>query len=604
MRLKHPNIMPLLDFGISQESIPFLVMEYAPLGTLRDHYPRGTRVPLPTVINYTRQIAAALQYAHERHLVHRDVKPENLLLRANGDVLLSDFGIVTVVHSSRSLSLYLEAGGTPSYMAPEQFEGQARPASDQYSLAVVVYEWLTGRRLFKGTLAELAMQHETEPPPSLIAQVPMLPRAVEQAVFRALEKNPRDRFVTVQAFADALERASQLAIPVHPVLQPSGRVSLPEKPAQQPVLSPGGGIASKQLLSVSHAQTSQISQSPATHSLANTPAMQRKAGGLSRRALIVDLGIVSLTLIGGSLVWRACSQPILVSSKSGPARTSGAPGTPGTPGTPRPTPSPIPLGSALYTYRQHTALVNAVAWSPDSKRIASASDDNTVRVWDATTGEHLLIYRGHNNLVEAVTWSPNGLHLASASFDKTVQVWDASSGARLLTYPGHHDLVRTVAWSPDSKRIASGSGDKTAQVWDAVDGSTLLTYQKHGDLVEAVAWSPDGRYIASCGNDKTVQVWDASSGQHLLTYRGHTGVVDALAWSPDGRYVASGGDDNTVQVWDAATGNHLLTYHRHPVEVRTVAWSPDGRCIASGGSDKTVQVWGSGWEKVTNTKRL
>ena len=135
MRLRHPHIVPLLDFGLSREEMPFLVMEYAPEGTLRDRHPKGSRVPLLTVVEYTKQVASALSYAHTRRVVHRDVKPENMLVCSDGTVLLSDFGIATTAHSTHSLSAHQGIGGTIPYMAPEQLEGHPRPESDQYALA-------------------------------------------------------------------------------------------------------------------------------------------------------------------------------------------------------------------------------------------------------------------------------------------------------------------------------------------------------------------------------------------------------------------------------------------------------------------------------------
>jgi serine/threonine protein kinase len=211
-RLHHPHIVPLLDFGLSEHDLPFLVMEYVASGTLRDRYPKGSQVPLDVVVDLTSQLASALQYAHDQHLVHRDVKPENMLCRADGTVLLSDFGIASVAHASSSVSVYEGVGGSLPYMAPEQIEGKPRRESDQYALAVVVYEWLAGVRPFQGTTPELISQHLHTPPPSLLDQVPTLPAAVEQVVFKALSKQPKERFVRVDDFAAALQAASQPAV--------------------------------------------------------------------------------------------------------------------------------------------------------------------------------------------------------------------------------------------------------------------------------------------------------------------------------------------------------------------------------------------------------
>ncbi len=209
-QLAHPHIVRLLDFGV-ENMFPFLVMDYAPNGTLRQRHPRGMSLPLPLIVSYVKQIAGALQYAHDRRLVHRDVKPENMLLGHNHEVLLSDFGIAVVTQTSHQQPSQ-EVVGTAAYMAPEQLQGKPRPASDQYALGIVIYEWLTGDLPFHGTLAftEVASQHLFVSPPSLHAKVPTIPPLVEEVVMIALAKDPKQRFGSVQAFANAFEQASSL----------------------------------------------------------------------------------------------------------------------------------------------------------------------------------------------------------------------------------------------------------------------------------------------------------------------------------------------------------------------------------------------------------
>src|SRR2546421_336565 len=159
-----------------------------------------------------KQVADALQYAHDEKLIHRDIKPENMLLGRRNDILLSDFGIALVAQSSRYQSAQ-EMAGTMAYMAPEQIQGKPRPASDQYSLGIVVYEWLSGDRPFHGSLTELVGQHLSVPPPPLNEKVPAIPLDIEQVVLTALEKDPHQRFGSIQAFATALEEASQARQP-------------------------------------------------------------------------------------------------------------------------------------------------------------------------------------------------------------------------------------------------------------------------------------------------------------------------------------------------------------------------------------------------------
>ena len=209
--LVHPNIVRVLEFGV-ERSIPYLVMDYASNGSLRQRHSKGIPLPLPIVVFYIKQIAAGLQYAHNQKLIHRDIKPENMLLGRNNEVLLSDFGVALIAHSSRSQSMQ-EVAGTVTYMAPEQIQGKPRLASDQYALGVVVYEWLCGSPPFRGSFTEIAVQHALTPPSPLHEKIPTISPYVEQVVMTALEKDPHQRFAGVQSFAMAFEQASQMAEP-------------------------------------------------------------------------------------------------------------------------------------------------------------------------------------------------------------------------------------------------------------------------------------------------------------------------------------------------------------------------------------------------------
>ncbi|HZT98587.1 MAG TPA: serine/threonine-protein kinase, partial [Ktedonobacteraceae bacterium] len=199
-RLVHPHIVRVLDFAV-EAGTPFLVMEYAPRGSLRHRHPSGTRLPLASIVSYVQQVASALQYAHDQQLIHCDVKPENLLLNESGEILLSDFGLAVLAPRSPSYSTHVlerQVAGTVLYQAPEQLQGYPVLASDQYALGTVVYEWLSGTPPFRGSPIEVAMQHISTPPPSLSKQVPDLSPAVEEVVLRALAKRPQERFASVQ----------------------------------------------------------------------------------------------------------------------------------------------------------------------------------------------------------------------------------------------------------------------------------------------------------------------------------------------------------------------------------------------------------------------
>ena len=210
--LTHPHIVRILDFVI-EDNVPFMVTEFAPNGNLREHHPTGSRLPLETINTYVQQVSAALQYAHDHELVHCDIKPENMLLDRHFKVVLSDFGLSMMTsqqHSSYSThDMAQRVAGTSLYLAPEQLHGHPQPASDQYALGIVVYEWLCGCPPFHGSSLEIALQHLSIPPPSLREQAPDIPAEIEKVVQRVLAKEPEQRFVRVQDFATALEQIIQ-----------------------------------------------------------------------------------------------------------------------------------------------------------------------------------------------------------------------------------------------------------------------------------------------------------------------------------------------------------------------------------------------------------
>ncbi len=275
--LEHPHIVRVLDFDV-KEGVPFLVMSYAPNGTLRHRHPKGTRLPLETILLYIKQIADALQYAHDEKLIHRDVKPENMLLGRRNEVLLSDFGIAIIAESSR-YQVTQEAAGTVVYMAPEQVQGKPRPASDQYALGVVIYEWLCGSRPFQGTFTEVATQHVLTPPPPLHEKVPDIPPAIEKVVLIALAKDPHQRFASVQEFASAFERACQ---PPISSVSPTP-LNHPSMPSEQPLISANSIVSPNQSPLLSSGPTTPLSHPPMPSGQPPIPASSTKSLNQSPR---------------------------------------------------------------------------------------------------------------------------------------------------------------------------------------------------------------------------------------------------------------------------------------------------------------------------------
>ncbi|HEU5376896.1 MAG TPA: serine/threonine-protein kinase [Ktedonobacteraceae bacterium] len=552
--LIHPHIVRVLDFDIN-EGLPFLVMDYAPNGSLRQRHQPGEQVPLSTVLSYIRQIAEGLQYAHDHRIIHRDIKPDNMLIGTRDEVVISDFGIATIAHSTISQSTQTAIGTIP-YMAPEQMQEHPRPASDQYALAITVYEWLAGIRPFSGTFTEIAVKHVMIPPPSLRAKRPELSPELEQVVFTALAKDPKTRFGSVQAFAKALQEAQ------YTPLFPS--VHIPQSEiATQTILAPTQPAI----------PFAPASSTPATPFVPAVSALVSSSGLNSREIMINTQNSGSVNCVA----WSPDSTRIVSASEDGTVQIWHAGD-----------------GKSIFLYPGHADVldspVNSVAWSPDDSCIASASDDKTVQVWNVASGERFVTYRKHGARVWCVAWSPDGQWLASASADHTVQIWNAIDGRRVLKYSGHAGPVYSVAWSPNGQWLASASADHTIQVWNATNGRRVF-YLARSELVSSVAWSPNGQWLASASDNHTVHLWKATSGAHAFTYQEHANPVESVAWSPDSQWLASASADHTVHLWKAANGTRAFTYQAHQDVVNSVAWSLNGKQIVSASSDGIMQIW-------------
>ncbi|GAB3256984.1 NACHT domain-containing protein [Kineosporia babensis] len=248
-------------------------------------------------------------------------------------------------------------------------------------------------------------------------------------------------------------------------------------------------------------------------------------------------------------------------------------------------------GQHLHTLTGHTNTVTAVAYHPTGTHLATTSWDQTTRIWDATTGQHLHTLTGHTNTVTAVAYHPTGTHLATTSNDETIRIWDATTGQHLHTLTGHTDAVTAVAYHPTGTHLATTSNDETIRIWDATTGQHLHTLTGHTSWVTAVAYHPTGTHLATTSWDGTIRIWDATTGQHLHTLTGHTDAVTAVAYHPTGTHLATTSDDGTIRIWDATTGQHLHTLTGHTDAVTAVAYHPTGTHLATTSDDGTIRIW-------------
>ena len=596
VQLDEPHIIPIHDFGeidghlfvdmglVGGTDLARLLAEHGPLTPAR-------------AVEVMTQVSAALDAAHAAGLVHRDIRPANLVVTAGTGggkagvpgaefVYVSDFGIAGPLSGSRASSGAAgTAVGSLEYMAPEcLLHGHGDHRVDIYALGCVLYEAMTARKPFPcDRLTATIQAHLNTAPPRASQYRPDVPLALDQVIATAMAKEPARRYRSAGDLAAAARAALDMAI-----VSPAVALGMPSSPGRkvrgiidQPTV-PGLRL-----------------HPPPEPTAPPNPVSSSRAQGRRRFALsgvvvlllVVGFGVVSLNQ------GRNGSTGVGVPSET--ATVTGLAGRPPIAAIPRPTELSL-VG--------HTGTVCAVATADLKGRpvAVTGSWDKTVRVWDLATGAPIgHPFTGHTDLVLGVATAEVNGHsvVISAGKDNSVRVWDLATGAPIghpLT--GHTDDVTAVTTAQLNGRpvVISASADKTVRVWDLATGAPIghpLT--GHTNHVIAVTTAQlDGRPVVISGSaDKTVRVWDLATGApigHPLT--GHTDDVTAVTTAQlDGRpVVISGSADKTVRVWDLATGAPIgqpLTGHTDDVTAVTTA-QLDGRPVVISGSwDKTVRVW-------------
>jgi eukaryotic-like serine/threonine-protein kinase len=528
-QLEHQNIVRVFDFGIDG-STPFLVMDYVPKGTLRQVHPRKSVLPLPLVISYVNQISTALQHAHDANVIHRDVKPENMLLNNRDEILLSDFGIAVAAHRTSSLKT-LDKSGTPHYMAPEQSQGKPRPASDQYALGIVVYEWLCGTPPFHGELMQVLYQHAYTLPPSLREKVPTISVDVERVVLRALSKDPQQRYASVWTFAAALEEAARSEL--------RGTTLCTYRGHRSRVLGLAWSPDGTRIVSIDDDKQIHFWDSSRGGTLPKKRVKHSCPGTIE------------------TLAWSPNGKHLAMGSNNGTLMV-------------------WEVASGGCIMRKDTfGRVEIVTWSPDSRCIASGSTGGhlnpdpeayTVQVWDMQTGANLFTEPLHvptrNGELFAflfkgavsIRWYADSRRMAFVSHNKIVEIWDIATHTKLAKQNDgdYSDEVNAVFWSPDGKYIAADIPVQMIEIWNATNRSVICRH--YGDAGPDIcpAWSPNSKLIASLSVEGAIQVWDATTGSNHFTYYDPSQSIGVIEWSLDGTRIASVNIDRNIRVWQAA----------------------------------------------------
>jgi WD40 repeat protein/serine/threonine protein kinase len=558
-RLTHPNIVTAYDAEQAGDSL-LLVMEYVEGTSLARLVAENGPLPVSGACDYIRQAAQGLQHAFERGMVHRDIKPQNLMRTPDGQVKILDFGLarfaaenvpsggLPAVETAQpetplrpaadtpadSLTQTGTIMGTPDYIAPEQARDAhgADIRADIYSLGCTLYDLLAGRPPFpEGTAMQKVLGHVERQPTPLTELRPEVPESLAGVVERMMAKDPAVRYQTPAQVAEALALFAG------------------DRP----------------------------------------PARGRRR---------LTLALVSVALLGVLVLVASFVGTALLRDRD--QRPELPPGPPG----PEPKavqPSPLAEGE-VRRFEGHRDKVWSVALSVDGKWALSGSSDKTVRLWDVETGLERKRFVGHTDRVESVAFSPNGPAL-SGSADRTVRLWDVATAEPARVFKGHESVVTSVAFSPDGHLALSGALDRTLRLWDLDTGKELRCFRGHTWWVYRVAFAPDGKSVLSVSPDNTVRLWDMATGHERRRFGTEKTPIWSTAFSPDGRRLLTGyggewakgmwmpGPDNSIRIWDVATGASEGRLIGHTDGVMSLAFSPDGRRALSGGVDKTVRLW-------------
>jgi len=586
-----PFIIPVYEAG-EAGGVLFIAMRFVRGGDLHRVLEREGTLSPGRAAEFISPVASALDAAHRAGLVHRDVKPGNILIDAREDrpdhVYLSDFGVAKAI-SSEGLTGPGFFVGTPSYAAPEQIQGRAVDGrADQYALACVAFQLLTGALPFReGQDLPVLLAHVSTPAPSLTAQRPDLSGAVDQVMARAMAKDPEERYASCLDFAGALREALGL-----PPFDPEGPVT-PRSSA--PVLSPPETVTLASTGAVGRRRPSDAGSAPGERSLAPRPrsGITDRSGRVTAWARRHRLPVLAVTCVS-----LAAVAVIAIAAAGSPAkRVTPAPANLPAGGSQSPATSASPPVASSYS---HVALklpapyagtsILSLAFSPSGTKLAITS--LYVCVWNiASTGCTIdRVLHGDG----PAAFRPDGKTVAVGG--PGVSLMNAATGTVSggFTDPGGKG-VNSVAFSPDGKLLAAGDFNGRAYLWDVATGKLARPITAtDSKSVNSVAFSPDGKVLAVGDFSGHIYLWDVATAAPVgtpITDPGSKGV-NAVAFAPDGRTLAVGDQDGSSYLWDVATGNLTATLpDTGSAGVRAVAFGPGGNTLATGDGNGGVNLW-------------
>jgi WD40 repeat protein len=578
--------------------LPYLVLDHVRGVSLQERLDREGPLPIDDVLRIGSHMAQGLAAAHAQGLVHRDVKPANILLEeGSGRAAITDFGLAQAVDQPRLTHSGVVAG-TPLYMAPEQSGGGALDArADLFSLGSVLYAMCAGRPPFQASTMLGVMKVICEEAPTPLRELrPDIPEELEAIIRRLHAKDPAER---LQSAAEVAELLVQLLAhrenPARPkpVIGLLGRGGARHWPwVTGVIVLLLAGLALTEATGVTRFGQTIIRIVVPDGTLVvevNDPKVSVTVEG-DRGLRINGAGPQEIHLRPGDYRLEASKDGKLVHKELVNIRRGDT-----TTVTVRLEPAAQTAAAAAHGIRRfegHTKDgVFKAAFSPDGTRILSGGSDTVLRLWDVKTGKELRRLSGHRLTIYDLAFLPGGRQALSCGEDGTMRLWDLDAGTLLRTFEGHTRSVRAMAVSQDGRRVLTASSDKTVRLWDVTSGKEMQQLEGHQDRVASVAFLDQERAALSAGLEGVMILWDLAKSEPIRRFEGHKGQITSIAVSADGRRALSAGTDRTRRLWEVSTGKELACWHGHAAEVRSVVFSANGARGLSASNDETIRLW-------------